>query len=109
MKGRETAEKVGIFRKLFTGLPQAYGTYNPVSGRTRQVKAPVTDKVLLDHLTGRQPYGVYLLTKDRIRAAAVDFDQDDPELPVRFVTASKHYDIPAYIERSKSKGENNDA
>ena len=104
MNGRETAEKVAIFRKLFTGLPHAYGTYDPVSGRPRQVKAPVTNKVLLDHLTGRQPYGVYLLVKDRTRAIAIDFDSENRLTVVEFVAKAKGYGISAYVERSKSKG-----
>lgn len=97
-------EKVGIFRRLFSGLPHAYGTYDPMSGLARQVKAPVTDKVLLDHLTGRRSYGVYLLVKDRTRAAAVDFDSDNRLVVVEFVARAKHHGIAVYVERSKSKG-----
>jgi hypothetical protein len=104
MKERGTAGKIAIFRKLFTGLPDAYGTYDPESGRGRQVKAPVTDRVLLDHLLGHKPYGVYLLVKDRTRAIAVDFDSDNRLTVSEFVGRAKHCSIPAYIERSKSKG-----
>ena len=104
MKERGTAEKIAIFRGLFTGLPDTYGTYDPVSGSARQVKAPVTNKILLDHLTGRQPYGVYLLVKDRTRAIAVDFDTENRLTVVEFVAKAKSYDIPVYVERSKSKG-----
>ena len=99
-----TAEKVAIFRELFTGLPHVYGTYDPVSGRPRQVKAPVTNKVILNHFMGRQPYGVYLLIKDRTRAIAVDFDSENRLTVVDFVDKAKHYGISAYVERSKSKG-----
>ena len=59
-----TAEKIAIFRDCFTGLNHVYGTYDPQSGRACQKKEPVTDEVILAHLTGRQPYGVYLLIKD---------------------------------------------
>ena len=104
MKERKTAEKVAIFRDLFTGLPHTFGTYDPITGRARQVKEPVTDKVLLDHLTGRQPYGVYLLVKDRTRAIAVDFDSENRFTVAEFVGRAKHYGISAYVERSKSKG-----
>ena len=51
-----------------------------------------------------QPYGVYLLDKDRIRAIAVDFDDFDPLPPIEFINAARHYRLPAYIETSKSKG-----
>ena len=99
-----TGEKIRIYRSLFAGLEKVYGTYDPQTGRVRQVKKPVSDTVILDHLTGRQPYGVYLLVGNRIKALAVDFDEDDLSLPVTFETGAKEYDIPAYIERSKSKG-----
>jgi hypothetical protein len=104
MKERKTADKISIFRSLFAGLTHAYGTYDPASGRTRQVRAPVTDKVFFDHLVGRQPYGVYLLVKDRIRAIAADFDSENRLKLVEFVGTAKRYGIPAYVERSKSKG-----
>ena len=58
---RTTRAKLDIFRACFTGLTHVYGTYDPKTGQVRQVKEPVTDRVLLRHLQGRQPYGVYLL------------------------------------------------
>jgi len=97
-------EKVALFKSCFSGLFEVYGTYDSVSGRACQVKAPVTDRVLFDHLTGKKPYGVYLLVKDRTRAIAVDFDTKDRTAPSDFVTRATHYGLFAYIERSKSKG-----
>jgi len=104
MNGRTTAEKVAIYRKLFPGLLHAYGTYDPKSGRIWQVKAPVTDRVIRDHFMGRQPYGVYLLVKDRTRAIAADFDSENRLTVMNFVAKAKRYGISAYVERSKSKG-----
>lgn len=103
-KTRTTAQKVALFRSLFRGREDVYGTYDPSTGKVRQVKAPVTEKVLHDHLAGNQPYGVYLLVEDRIQAIVVDFDEDDPTTALEFVRAARHYSIPAHIERSKSKG-----
>ena len=97
-------QKLTIFKRFFTGLANAYGTYNPTTGRARQVKAAVTDQVIVDHLTGRQPYGVYLLVKECTRAVVADFDDPDKFGPVQFLSAASHYGIEAYIERSKSKG-----
>ncbi|MBW1781729.1 MAG: hypothetical protein JRL30_13425 [Deltaproteobacteria bacterium] len=97
-------EKIEIFKSFFSGLPNVYGTYDPSTGRARQVKAQVTNEVLLAHLTGKQPYGVYLLTKDRTRAIAVDFDTQDRKPPTQFVARAVHYGLSAHIERSKSKG-----
>jgi len=104
MKARTTSEKLAIYRSLFTGLPDVYGTYNPRTGRVRQVKEPVTDEVLLAHLKGKQPYGVYLLVKDTIRALAVDFDNDQLDHPLAFRAEAQSLEIHTYIERSKSKG-----
>ena len=104
MKGRTTSEKLAIYRGLFSGLPQAYGTYDPSTGRVRQVKEPVTDKELLAHLRGEQPYGVYLLMGDTVHALAVDFDDDELCLPLAFRAGAKRYNTFSYIERSKSKG-----
>jgi len=99
-----TKARIEIFRRCFSGLPQVYGTYDPATGRARQVKEPVTDQVILNHLSGKQSYGVYLLTGDKTRALAVDFDIDDIGKPVAFVDYACKYEIPAYVERSKSKG-----
>ena len=101
---RETVEKVKLFERFFTGRTDVYGTYDPKTGRAYQVKQPVTDQVLLSHLKGKRPYGVYLLEADRVRAAAVDFDDNDPAAPLAFVASATGYSIPAHIERSKSKG-----
>lgn len=53
--GRTTREKLDFYRSLFTGLPQVYGTYDLQAGRAFQVKNPVTDHVLLQHLKGIVP------------------------------------------------------
>ncbi len=101
---RPTTQKITLFRQCFAGLNHVYGTYDPRTGRVRQVKQPVTDDVILAHLLGQQPYGVYLLIGDLIRAVAADFDEDDPRPPVEFIRQADHYGIKAYLERSKSKG-----
>lgn len=99
-----TAEKIALFRSLFSGLTHVYGTYNPKTGRSRQEKKPVTDKTIFLHLKGKQPYGVYLLNGKQTRAIAVDFDDTDLFPPVEFVNVAQHYCLPSYIETSKSKG-----
>ena len=101
---RKTADKIKIFSELFTGLTNVYGTYDPDTGRASQIKSQVSSRVLVDHLTGRKSYGVYLLDKDRTRAVALDFDTENRLPPFEFVNCAKHYGIYGYIERSKSKG-----
>lgn len=101
---RTVSQKIKLFRSLFSGLLHVYGTYNPQTGKVRQIKQAVTDRVIHQHLIGRQPYGVYLLQKNRTQALAVDFDREDISPPVKFVHAAYRYGLPGYIERSKSKG-----
>lgn len=101
---RKTVEKIIIFMSLFFGRPDVYGTYDPRSGQSWKVEELVTDKVILNHLAGRKPYGVYLLVGNKIRAIAVDFDTHDQLSPFNFVNQAKHYGLTAYIETSKSKG-----
>lgn len=100
----ENAAKVHLFRNRFHGLEHVYGTYDPRTGWSWQVKAPVTDQVVLNHLKGVRPYGIYLLVGDRTGAVTADFDRDDGNAPMDFVAAARHHGVPTYIERSKSKG-----
>lgn len=103
-KKRNSAEKVALFRSCFSGRTNVYGTYDPENGHAWQVKEPVTNDTVLAHLKGKRPYGVYLLNGDHITAIAADFDNSDPFPPVEFINSAQHYDLPAYIETSKSKG-----
>lgn len=87
------------------GRGDVYGTYDPADKkRSWQVKAPVTKSVIVNHLLGHRPYGVYLLRSDTVVAAAVDFDHEDTKPPAEFVRRMAAVGITAYVERSKSKG-----
>ena len=97
-------QKIEIFRSFFSGLENVYGTYDLKTHRARQVKEPVTNEVILAHLRGVQPYGVYLLVGDKTKALAVDFDESRLALPIAFVAGVERYGVFSYIERSKSKG-----
>ena len=101
---RSTAEKLRLFRSLFSGLEHVYGTYDSASGRAYQVKERVTDAVLLAHLKGTQPYGVYLLTGEVTRAVVADFDTEDLAPPLDVIAGARHYGISCYLESSKSRG-----
>jgi len=101
---RSTADKVRLFRTRFSGLDHVHGAYDPQSGRSWQVQQPVTDKVVLNHLTGKRPLGIYLLTGATTKAVAVDFDDENANPSLDFVAAAAHYGIEAHIETSKSKG-----
>ena len=101
---RSTHVKIALFRSFFSGLPHAYGVRDPKSDRQFQVKRPVTDHVLFEHLKGRYHYGVYLLKGGRTKAVVADFDDPDPLPVIEFFNVAHHYGLSACIERSKSKG-----
>ena len=99
-----TKKMIKTFLDLFSGLPHIYGTADRDYRNARVVKARVSNRVIWSHISGKQPYGVFLLNKDRVRAIAVDFDTNDRIPPTNFVYRAKHYGLFSYIERSKSKG-----
>lgn len=99
-----TNDQVLLFRSIFTGRSDVYGTYDPETRRSWQIKRPVTERVIRDHLEGRFPFGVYLLEGERVAAAVADFDHDETRPPTMFREEARKLDLPAYIERSKSKG-----
>lgn len=102
---RDPAWKIALFRQRFcVGLDHVYGRYDPVTGNSWQIKGNITDAVILDHLVGRKPLGVYFLTGTRTRAAVVDFDVTDANPPLAFADACGGYGLNAYMERSKVKG-----
>lgn len=69
----------------------------------------LTDKDIYNHLAGKDEYGrdvvgIYAMLKDETcNFCCVDFDDDGYEDAVKaFYTVCADYDIPAYIERSRS-------
>ena len=97
-------DQVQLFKSLFTGRSDVYGTYDPRTHRSWQVKRPVTDQVIRDHLQGGFPFGVYLLEGEKVAAAVADFDQDETGPPLSFQEQARKLGLPVYIERSKSMG-----
>ncbi len=97
-------EKIRLFFSLFYGLKNVYGTYNTQSGKHWQIKGKVTEKVIENHLKGKQPYGFYPLTGDKTTVGIADFDDLDPRPPIDFINKAEHYGLSTYLEKSKSKG-----
>ncbi len=97
-------QKIKIVSELFRGLTNVYGTYDLKTGKTRQVKEPVTKQVIMKHIAGYQLYAVYLLVNNKTSAIVVDFDIEDRLKPVRFMNCAIGYGLSPYVERSKSKG-----
>lgn len=100
---RSTAEKIELFANRFSGRRDVYGTYLQ-NGKAFMVKRPVNETVIFNHLIGKKPYGIYMLLENITKVLIVDFDHPDSFLPSQFILQAKHYELPAYLEKSKSKG-----
>ncbi|MGG7056241.1 TOTE conflict system archaeo-eukaryotic primase domain-containing protein [Nitrosomonas sp. ANs5] len=126
-----TDDKITLFHRLFRGREDVYpqrresakGTsgYSPACGNEwkpgicdkprvkcgdcnqRQLLA-VTDRVIYDHLAGKQTIGVYpLLTDDNCYFLAADFDEADWREDVKaFMQSCRELGIPAALEISRS-------
>jgi len=101
-----TEKKIELFRELFKGREDAFGTYSQESGDAFQIKEAVTNKVIEAHLLGDSPLGIYpLIDGDMCWWGCIDVDSHDFNLVKGIVEKSKlQYELPCYIERSKSKG-----
>ena len=117
-----SGEKIKLFRTLFRGREDVYAVFwfsertgkkgyspaceDPWSTRKGKAKRylPLTDKVILSHLTGEQIVGVYpLLKDDTCWFLACDFDKEGWMLDaLAFLNICKDYGVPAYLERSRS-------
>lgn len=124
-------EKIRYFHDLFRGRDDVYpirwdnqkgkSGYSPACGnewhkilcRKPKVKCgqcknsqllPVTDQVIHDHLIGRHTIGVYpILADGSCWFLAVDFDKSAWQSDIStFLDSCRQFDIPAYIERSRS-------
>ena len=99
-----TRQKLTLFAGCFSGLPNVYGTYDPITNFVWTAKYPVTPDVMQAHLQGRKPYGVFLLTGSVTRAVVADFDHEDREPLIAYHSEARRYGLAVYIERSKRKG-----
>lgn len=128
---RTPKEKLALFRGLFRGRSDVYPVrWEGKSGKSGYAPAcanewkagicekprvkcadcphraflPVTDKVIYDHLAGRQTVGVYpLLADDMCWFLAVDFDEADWRDDVTAFRAScEELGVPVSVEVSRS-------
>ena len=126
------AEKVALFRSLFSGRDDVFAKFwqNPKTGRKGYAPAcrnewvrgvcekprvkcggcpdqafiPVTDEVVTEHLRGRLVMGVYPMLRDeRCLFLAADFDGEGWQDDVAaFVETSRRFDLEPAVERSRS-------
>ena len=99
-----TSKKNKLFLSLFKGLKNVYGTYSTKSGKHWQIKGMVIEKIIYNHLIGKQPYGFYPLINDKTSVGIADFDDHNPLPAIAFIKRAAHYGLNAYLEKSKSKG-----
>ena len=115
-------EKIKLFRALLRGREDVYAVFwfnertgrkgyspateDPWSSKKGKPKKylPLTDEVILSHLTGEKVIGVYpLLKDDTCWFLACDFDKEGWALDaLAFLNICKDYGVPAYLERSRS-------
>lgn len=101
---RNNTEKITLYSRLFVTRTDVYGTYDPETGRIFQKKKPVTRQVIHSHLIGKESYGMYMMVNNRTSVAVIDFDNHDRNPVISFMNRARHYNIPSYLEKSKSKG-----
>ncbi|MBN2015904.1 hypothetical protein JW766_03650 [Candidatus Dojkabacteria bacterium] len=93
-------DKISIFRSLFRGREDVYG-----SGNGSCIRNELTDNIILEHLNGIKRLGVYPLLQDGdVHFAVVDIDEPNLEMVQAYIDITKDYGLPTYIEASKSKG-----
>ena len=126
-----TEKKIAVFRKLFQGrddvfavrwenkkgaggyVPACRHEWNRALCRKPAVKCgqcenrellPLTDQVIVDHLTGRLTVGLYPLLRDETcRVLAVDFDKTSWRQDIRaFKRNCDKMGVPAAVESSRS-------
>jgi len=107
---QELAKK---FRKLFAGLPRAYGTYQvqkadakgiKLKGKARTINGEVTTELWERHLEGKQRLGIVPIRDDgTIRFAAIDVDCYDVNLS-ELEEQCAEMGLPLVPCRSKSGG-----
>ena len=100
------------FMGLFRGYSQAYGTYNPsgLGGEGKQKpkyltkKTPATVQNFDEHVTGKQPIGIYPLDdNEQVSFAAIDIDR----YPIDHAGISnklQNLKLPVVVCNSKSNG-----
>ena len=93
-------EKASLLLLCIPGRSDCHG-----AGKGACIKEPLTESVVLRHITGRERIGRYLLRRDgRIGALAVDIDEDNLYVVIEYCARCEHYGLVACVERSKSKG-----
>jgi len=97
-------EKISIVKTLFRGRKDAHG-----EGEGICKKEPITDQIILRHLTGKKRIGIYPLSPDIVDGnscyfACVDIDTQDLNFAKDICFDLQHIGIPSYIEASRAKG-----
>ncbi|MGD0921673.1 MAG: primase C-terminal domain-containing protein [Terriglobia bacterium] len=100
---RPTSTEVAAFRSLFVARPDAYVLWR--AGNPVAVHRPLDKQVLEGHLAGDGRVGTYLLLRGNLTPFLVfDLDEPNKSLVLKIRKRLKRHRIPAYVERSKSKG-----
>lgn len=105
------SEFVPRFKELFAGREDAYALALPKAGDASKVyyksmDAPVTDEVIVEHLTGRHPIALYQIKDNKVKWMAMDVDGDGFEQAQHIAQLAKEKleaaGLHTYLERSRS-------
>lgn len=71
---------------------------------TKKEYLPFGDEAILNHISGKETVGIYPLLEDNTsHFIAADFDEENWQESIRkLYSTCKNFEIPAYIERSRS-------
>jgi hypothetical protein len=87
-----------LFQQLFKGRADVYGADN------RCIRQPLTEQIIASHLNGKRRIGVYPLLIDKCNFIVVDIDINDLEQAKAYFQQTVLWELPCYIECSKTKG-----
>jgi hypothetical protein len=92
-----------VFRSIFVAREDAYVIWK--NEKPVALREPLTDAVLAAHLRGAYRVGTYLINSDgRTPFLVIDVDERKRSLVKRILKRLRNRKVPAYLERSKSKG-----
>lgn len=95
-----TSKKIDIFKKLFRGRQDVYG-----SSEGKSIKGFVSDTLIKRHLDGKEHIGIYPVMRDNnTHFVVIDIDEDNIDGAFKYKEIAKRYSINAYVEVSKKKG-----
>ncbi|MFA6285995.1 MAG: hypothetical protein WC661_01325 [Opitutaceae bacterium] len=100
----DIASRITLLRRLFCGRTDIYGTYDPATKRSWQVKGTVMDSVIAQHVRGIRPLGIYPLMTDVVRFGSLILTCPTKRPSRDLCVRSKHVDFTPMWSAANRKG-----